>query len=204
MSGDEAICVNTADGIRQVPQFWVNGRPRRCRLPAQEEAEAPRGGPSDGQDIARRLSRCRRSPATGAAGHRRRVPGRHHVRLALGMLLAVAIIFWIALMVSRQFFAREVPPEEFLYDLPVRIGNEDALLGVKVIKWKVPAKLQQDWLDAIKQQIEAEAKKREEAEKQRQEEAAAKEKADKGGKAPKGGDVKGAEGESGGQKARKS
>ena len=31
-----------------------------------------------------------------------------------GMLLAVAIIFWIALMVSRQFFAREVPPEEFL------------------------------------------------------------------------------------------
>ena len=56
---------------------------------------------------------------------------------------------------------------------------------MKVIKWKVPAKLQQDWLDAIKQQIEAEAKKREEAEKQRQEEAAAKEKADKGGEGPR-------------------
>jgi hypothetical protein len=120
------------------------------------------------------------------------------------MLVAVAVIFWIVLMVSRAFFAREVPPEDFVFEeVPIRVGNDYVLLGAKVVQWKLPAKLQQDWLDAVKQQIEAEAKKREEAEKQRQEEAAAKEKNEKGGKAPKGEDVKSGKGEGGGQGAKR-
>jgi proteasome lid subunit RPN8/RPN11 len=197
LSGDEAICVNTGEGIRQVPQFWVNGRPRRCRVASHEDTEPAGSGQGAGQDVARRLRAVeeRLQQMLQATDDER--AGRHHFRLALGMLVAVAIIFWIALTVSRVFFAREVPPEEFVYDTPVRIGDENVLLGVKVIKWKMPRKWQEDLVEAVKQQLEAEAKQRQEVETKRQAEAAAKEETAQGGKAPKDKQPTSGKGESG-------
>ena len=62
--------------------------------------------------------------------------------MTIGMLLALGLIAWISMTIARPLLTRETPPEDFLYDeMPVRIGNEDLLVGVKIVKWKIPAKL---------------------------------------------------------------
>jgi proteasome lid subunit RPN8/RPN11 len=40
LGGDEAICFNDTGGIRHVERFWVDGRERRCHVPANADDDA--------------------------------------------------------------------------------------------------------------------------------------------------------------------
>jgi proteasome lid subunit RPN8/RPN11 len=165
LSGDEAVCVNTQHGIEHVPCFWVDGRRRTCRRPAKEPAagEADAAGAAD--DVARRLRAVeeRLQQVLQATDEDR--SARHFWGMTIGMLVAVGLIAWIAMTIVKPLLTRETPPEDFIYsDVPVRIGEEDALVGVKIIKWKLPAKLHAAFLQALAEQVEAVARQRAEAE----------------------------------------
>jgi len=160
LSGDEAICVNGPDGICHVSRFWIDGRPRNCRLPRSGEAASGSGPGTAAEDLARRLAALehRLAQALQAADEER--AHRHLIRLGVGMLLGAAIVTWILFMVYNQLFPRQSPPERVTWaKLPVRIGDKNALVGVQVVSWDLPAEWHAAFVQHIKDEIEAEAKK---------------------------------------------
>jgi len=184
LGGEEAICVNTPGGVKHAQRFCVDRRIRKCEVPSppssEQATEAADEGDTSGaavsDDVAKRLQKVeeRLQQVLQATDEER--AARHRVRLTVGMIVAVTIVLAITWFVSDLIFARHAPPkppEKYTFGpYPVRIGDKNAYLGVRVISWELPPELHAKYVDRIRQDLEEEAKRRqEELEQQEQEEA---------------------------------
>lgn len=172
ISGDQAVGANAPEGFRHVSRFWVNGRECSCRLPQSEKAETDDAAERATGTVAQRLRAVeeRLQQVLQATDEERNT--RHNVRMTVGMLLGLAIVLWISFMIYDRFFPSLPKSTEWGDALPVMIGDEPALLGVRVVRWKVPARLHHKYraeiqADIIKQLEEA-AKKLEEEQKKKE------------------------------------
>jgi proteasome lid subunit RPN8/RPN11 len=169
VSGEEAVCVNGPEGIEHVGRFWVDGRPRNCRLPVAdgEPAQSDRGG--DLGLMVRRIETLEeRLQQTLAAIDEERT-SRHHVRLFVGMLATAGILAWIVVTVLGYAFPKHRPPENVTWTkVPVVWEGKPALLGVQVVSWELPMAMHESYMAEIieklleqqKADAEAEAEKR--------------------------------------------
>ena len=142
LGGTEALCVNGPEGIRYVDRFWVEGRERRTTMPGAAGetggAEAAASGVAPG--ALERLD-ARINQALALIEEQRR--NLYSIVVTMAMLVAVSVIGYIGYNVYQHMTGRaEEPPRLQNYiPVPIRVGDETVLLGVGVVDWRVPPKV---------------------------------------------------------------
>lgn len=171
LGGEEAICVNSDDGIAHVKYYWVDGRRRTCRMPSARPDTSNNDNkyddesslPAMSSDAERRLKAVedRLSQLLQAIEEDR--AGRHRVALFSFFLVALACSLWIANTVYQGIWSMPQPPEHVQWaSMPIQIDGEPALVGIEVKKWQLPERLKTAWIEAaIRQMAEAEQQRRE-------------------------------------------
>ncbi len=140
LGGDEALCVNGPDGIRYLDRFWVEGRERRTTMPGPAGAAGvgESSAPGDTAALERLDTRINQALAL-IDEQRRRLSG---FVVATVMLVAVSVIGYIGYNIYQHMTGAEEPPRLQSYiPIPIRIGDETVLLGVGVVNWDVPPKV---------------------------------------------------------------
>ncbi len=177
LGGDEAICVNSPEGIRYVGRYWVDGRERKCRIPTGEAGGASGGDSGDGpalsagvekrlQAVEERLAQLLQASEEDRASH-------HRWLVTLGMIVAMGFTFWIGSAIWQGLLVApyKLPELRNWAPVAVKVGDETVMLGVGVYRWEVP-----DAVNAAMVEVERERQAAKEAEEARKlEEEAAKE-----------------------------
>ncbi len=142
LSGDAAMCINAAGGIRYVPRFWVDAREHRCRVPtgSDEQSSETRNYPGVSPEVIAELE-TRINQLIHAVDDMRQVVFRWIY--ALGILLGMAMALFMTRQVSYMIFGDvpEPPQHISLSPVPVNIDGKACLLGVQVVSWQIPPEL---------------------------------------------------------------
>jgi hypothetical protein len=173
LGGDEAVCVNVDGDVRYVGRYWIGGKARKCRVPQEQSDETEAGAVPAGVDKRLRKVEERLQQLLQASEEDRST--RHGFLLTIGCLAAAACITWIGLTIYRSLWAAPEPPESLhSLSVPVEIDGEPVLLGIQTARWKIPPRLQAEFLkqqrrqfdeelNEVKEEIEAQLKAIEEA-----------------------------------------
>jgi proteasome lid subunit RPN8/RPN11 len=161
LTGAVAICINTPQGIRYLPKYWVDGREQPCRVPVLNKDAAETGTTrSDSKDATNDdISRLetRLSQLIQAVDQQR--AWQHNFMLFCGAVFCIAVLCGIGYFIFRTYASQLEPPRiQSVYSIPIQVGDKTVMLGVGVVEWKVP-----DELNAI--MIEEDMMKKEAAEK---------------------------------------
>ncbi|HXS68427.1 MAG TPA: Mov34/MPN/PAD-1 family protein [Candidatus Polarisedimenticolia bacterium] len=164
LSGDVAICINTAAGIQYLESFWVDGREQKCRVPARssdkagEAAAAADATSVSGEQV--KALEARVSQLVQALDEMR---GFHYrFMLTCGFAFCLALMTAVGYTIYKEMTSHIDPPELASFEpIPVQVGDKTVLLGVGVVKWNVPDELNALLLkeDLLKKQAEEKAKK---------------------------------------------
>jgi proteasome lid subunit RPN8/RPN11 len=142
LGGEVAICINRDDAVRYVPRLWVDGREQRCFVPDRGGSTSGTSGPT-GAAAADTIAslETRVTQLIQTVDDVRRTFYRWVT--TLGMLLGLAVIFFIARQVSFMLFGDlPEPPRGISFaPVPVEIDGKPCLLGVSVVKWSLPPEL---------------------------------------------------------------
>jgi len=130
LGGEEAICVNTAGGVKNVSQFWVDDRPRRCSGAKPDSS----GGSADTVRLAEAVeSMEQRLRQTLQSVDALRTNYYRFLGL-LGMIVALGVTFWIGLSIHRMWTADDTPPQiQSFSQAPVKVGGKWCWIGSKVV-----------------------------------------------------------------------
>ena len=156
LGGDEAVCVNTADGIAHLPRFWVDGRERKCRIVS---TDSPDGSPPnpDLAELARKLDsvETRLSQLIQSVEDQR--SASHGILMTLAMIVGLAIMLGFGYVVYRSYMAPLSPPKFASFDerVPVIVDGKPYYFGVRVVGWELPQELQAKYVEALLRQLEA-------------------------------------------------
>lgn len=142
LGGDTAICFNAPTGIETLPKFWVDGREHNARIPARRdpspEGASTAGSPDVRQDIERLEARI--NHLIQAVDEQR--TNFNRMITTIVTVVCSALIVWVAYAIWSDRTERLEPPRVQSYvPVPVRIGNETVMLGVGIIDWKIPPRL---------------------------------------------------------------
>ena len=160
LTGAVAICINTPQGIRYLPKYWVDGREQPCRVPVLNKDAAETGTTrsdstdATNDDISRLETRL--SQLIQAVDQQR--AWQHNFMLFCGAVFCIAVLCGIGYFIFRTYASQLEPPRiQSVYSIPIQVGDKTVMLGVGVVEWKVP-----DELNAI--MIEEDMMKKEAAE----------------------------------------
>jgi proteasome lid subunit RPN8/RPN11 len=145
LGGSEALCVNGPHGVEYIDRFWVDGRERRTAVPDRDVA--PGAAPALEGQPSRALERLetRVTQALAIIEEQRRM--LHQFVVGVGMLVAFVVIGYIGYTVYDRVWGIEEPPKvESYVPIPIRIGDETVLLGVGILNWSVPPRLNAAYL----------------------------------------------------------
>ena len=141
LGGQTAVCMNAGGGVEYVSRIWVDGREQKCVTPrkaaATDSAPETAGTASDErlEAVERRLNQTLR-----ALDDLRMTV--HRFLFGAGILIAAAVILWIGFSIYNGYTNPNHPPELNEYaQIPVKIGDKVALLGVQVVSWDIPPSL---------------------------------------------------------------
>lgn len=154
LGGDMAVCINGDGGAVYIDRMWIDGKEKRLFIPAS----AP-GEPSSTPDLAyfrdylgaleSRVGRIVR-----ALDMQQRSVSR--MLLAMGILAGLMVVFFIGYMVFRHIDDQFKPPELAQYvPVPLKIGNDTALLGICIVDWRIPPNLLAMHSNFEKEQLQA-------------------------------------------------
>ena len=162
LSGDVAICINTAAGIQYLESFWVDGREQKCRVPAHSSAkanESPSAGGGASNDRVQALE-SRVSQLVLALDEMRTF--HYRFMMTCGFVFCLALIAGAGYSIYHQMKSQYQPPEAISFEpVPVKIGDTNVILGVAVMGWQIPPELNALMLqeDLLKKQAEEKARK---------------------------------------------
>jgi len=150
LGGEKALCVNTLQGVQYIDKFWVDGREYRAF-----QAEKRRAGHSEYPSksnmeesltmIETRLSQVLQALDKLSLNIFRALT----VMAALFCLLIIAVVFYSIFLNPTK---TNRPPEVLQYvPVPVRIRENDALIGVGIIGWKIPPELS-SYFDQVREE----------------------------------------------------
>ena len=143
LSGEEAICTTTGDGeVQYLDRFWIDGRERRCQVPARIAGEGEIAVPSHGRS-AEDLEQVevRLSQVIQAMDELRTSVNRSLT--ALFVLACVMIVFFVGYNLYRALMDKYEPPRLRQYvSVPIKVGDQQILVGLGVVDWTIPEELQ--------------------------------------------------------------
>lgn len=143
LSGEEAICTAASDGeVQYLERFWIGGRERRCQVPARM------AGASEVADASHRRStedleqvEVRLSQVIQAMDELRTSVNRSLTTLFA--LACVMIVFLVGYNLYRALMDTYEPPRLRQYvSVPIKVGDEQVFIGLGVVDWIIPEKLQ--------------------------------------------------------------
>jgi len=160
LGGDEAICVAAPHGITYVSRFWVDGRERRCLVPADRSARsagvaaASTSTERSLRDVEERLTQLIR-----AMDDQRIVVLR--VVMLLGMLIGAGMVVAVGYSLYSSY-ARPLRPPETVHwaTVPVRVEDKTYLMGVETVRWPMPDVMEALLIKQIEDQLKEEERKR--------------------------------------------
>lgn len=139
IGGEEALCMNTPEGIEHLDRFWVAGRERRARIPAPDTAEGGGVGvAADAQMRAAFLQMEARFAQLLVAVEEQQV---RSWRMVLGTVMVVGLgaVLWIGSSVFSTVLAPLTPSQAIKWvPIPVQLGDHQALIGVGIHSWTIP------------------------------------------------------------------
>ena len=141
LGGSEALCVNGPDGIRYVDRFWVEGRERRTTTPSAVATDGGGAAVTQGENPGafERLE-TRINQALALIEEQRRT--LYGFVVTTVMLVAFSVIGYIGYNVYQHMTGAEEPPRLQSYiPIPLQVGDQTVLLGVGVVNWQVPPKM---------------------------------------------------------------
>ena len=151
LSGAAAICVNTIEGPRYLPRFWVDAHEQLLKVPARPRGGSePAPGPENagGTDAAIQGLEARLSQLVQAIDELR--ASYHRFLLFCGCVFCLAVIGGVGYFIYSSYTSKFEPPRlNSFAPIPVQVGDKTVLLGVGVVEWKVP-----DELNALMLQME--------------------------------------------------
>jgi proteasome lid subunit RPN8/RPN11 len=155
LGGEEAICVRGNRGMERLERFWVNGRERRCWASAPRSDEST-GTANHAPHSAKALQAVedRLTQALGAIEELR--TSYYRFLTAVGMLVAIGVIFWIGNMVYSRIWGNVNPPEvQAFLPGPVKIGNEWRWIGASLVTQKLSPEVEQKLKEAEQKSLVA-------------------------------------------------
>ena len=167
LSGDVAICINTAAGIQYLESFWIDGREQKCRVPARvsgktDEAASSGDATVSGdrlQALESRVNQLVQALDDMSAFH-------YRFMMTCGFVFCLALIGGVGYSVYRQMSSRLQPPELVTtYTNPIMIGDKVVKLGIGVVAWEVPPEMDAVLVQEALLKLQADEKARKEAEK---------------------------------------
>jgi len=156
LGGEEAICVNTPGGIKNVSRFWVDDRRRQCSV----KSDASPGGSVDGARVTQALESMEQRLRQALQSADALRTSYYRFLGVVGMLVAVGILFLIGDTIYRRWTADVTPPraQAFSPD-PVKIGGKWCWVRAKLVGQEVPRKLAAAlWEEERQQFLKAEKK----------------------------------------------
>jgi len=144
LTGAVAICINTPQGIRYLPKYWVDGREQPCRVPVRNKDTSEIGKAScnsldaTSDDISRLETRL--GQLIQAVDQQR--AWQHNFMLFCGAVFCIAVLCGIGYFIFRTYASQLEPPRiQSVYSIPIQVGDKTVMLGVGVVEWKVPDEL---------------------------------------------------------------
>ena len=153
LGGDVAICFNSPEGIKNLPRFWVDGREHQCRAKPGPQPIAGETGPAAAPDV--RVLEKRVSELIAAFDDQRARFQR--VLMTLFFIVAFSVVGLIGWHIYDSYASHFEPPKPIQYiPVPVQIGDETALLGIALVKWDLPPKLDAMLREKVRLEFEME------------------------------------------------
>jgi proteasome lid subunit RPN8/RPN11 len=137
LGGEKALCVNTSEGVQYINKFWVDGREYLAFQGGRERSGSTEYSTNNHIEeslgmIERRLSQVLHALDKLSINIYRALTVMG--ALFLGMLIAV--VFYSVFLNSSKY---SQPPEVLQYvPVPVKIKDNEVLLGIGIIDWKIP------------------------------------------------------------------
>lgn len=172
LTGAVAICINTPQGIRYLPKYWIDGREQPCRVPVRTKiaSEIGKSSSSSSEATSDEISRLETRLGQLIQVVDQQRAWQHNFMLFCGSVFCISVICGIGYFIFRTYASQIEPPRlQSAYSIPIQVGDKTVMLNLGVLEWKVP-----DELNAIL--IEEDMLKKEEAEKAAKEAALKQEK----------------------------
>lgn len=136
VSGDEALCVNSGDGVQGLARFWIEGREQRCQL-APDRSD----GPKPRQDDALQALQGKLDQLIQVLDEQH--SSVYRTLLTFAMVVAFAIVIWIGFQIYLGYVASRYEPPKVLQHLSgqIRVGGETVRLGIPIVEWRVPPQM---------------------------------------------------------------
>lgn len=144
LNGFIAICINTPQGIRYLPKYWIDGREQPCRIPARNKdilvnEKTSNGSSNVSNDDVSRLE-TRLGQLIQAVDQQR--AWQHNFMLFCGAVFCILMLLGIGYFIYRTYASQIEPPHiQSAYSIPIQVGDKTVMLGVGVVEWKVPDEL---------------------------------------------------------------
>jgi proteasome lid subunit RPN8/RPN11 len=160
LGGDVSLARNGEGGLEYLPRFSVDGREHTARVPLSAAAAMPAaagagGGAGAGAEVRAEIERLevRVGQLIRALDEQRTL--FHRTMLAILVVVCGAIIGWVGYLVWADRYERIKPPESMSFvPVPVKIGDETVMLGVQVVRWDVPERLNALYDSVIRADLE--------------------------------------------------
>jgi proteasome lid subunit RPN8/RPN11 len=158
LGGDVSLACNGEHGLEYLPRFSVDGREHAARVPvAAGVAAAAAGGAASaaGAGVRAEVERLevRVNQLIRALDEQRTL--FHRTMLGILVAFSAVVIGWLSYHVWADRYERIQPPEAMSFvPVPVKIGNETVMLGVQVVRWNVPERLNALYDRAIQADLE--------------------------------------------------
>lgn len=150
LGGEKALCVNTPQGVQYIDKFWVDGREYRA-FKAEKQSTDHSQYPSKSKIeewlpmIETRLNQVLQALDKLSLNIFRALT----VMAALFCVLIIAVVFYSLFLNPTK---SNQPPKVLQYvPVPVKIGENDALIGVAIIDWKIPPELS-SYFDKVREE----------------------------------------------------
>jgi hypothetical protein len=160
VTGDVAICINTAAGIQYLECFWIDGREQKCRVPAKSSEQAGQtrtdgtvsASPEKIQALESRVSQLVQSLDEMKGFH-------YRFMMTCGFIFCVGIIATVGYAIYSQYRLRIEPPKlNQVVPVPIQVGDKTILLQVGIASWEIPDELNAMMVKAIQLKLQEEEK----------------------------------------------
>lgn len=139
LGGEEAICVNAPEGLRDVGRFWVDGRPRTCWTPVAAEPAGVSGGVP--RDLERRLTAIQDQVSQLLGAIHRDGERRQRFQSLVGILGGGCLAVFMLVQVLRLFTPPRAPDTVQWIPAPVVLDGKTVQLGIELKKWQLPPEM---------------------------------------------------------------
>ena len=151
LGGEEAICVNSPDGIKNVSRFWVDDRQRQC---SGVKSAGSSGEPVEGAKVAAAIESMEQRLRQALQSVDALRTTYYRFLAVVGMLLAVGVVFWIGDMVYARWTAGAMPPKVQAFSPgAVKVGGKWCWVAAKLIAREVPPEMRAALQEAERRQF---------------------------------------------------